>query len=101
MLNILKYYGFIDGEPKLPQRQVIITGLCHFVVTKAVLCITKRTCMIRLKRINQLQKSAMSLVICGKLSVLLKVAFFWSRPVYPMVASGESVGKIGIPSDYI
>ena len=26
---------------------------------------------------------------------------FWSRPIYPMVASGESVGKIGIPSDYI
>ena len=101
VLNILKYYGFIDGEPKLPQQQVIINrfvSLCSdqggFVYYQADLY----------ERVEVYQPIAEICDVFGHLRETIRApesGIFWSRPVYPTVASGESVGKIGIPSKHI
>jgi len=101
VLNILKYYGFIEGEPKLPDRQIIVdkfVSLCSdqggFVYYQVDLY----------DQVEAYQPIAEICDVFGHLRETIRApesGIFWSRPVYPMVASGESIGKIGIPSGYL
>ncbi len=96
ILNVLKAYDFIDGEPEIPSEQFVahqfasvvsnFGGFVHYQVTLA-------------DYVEAGQPIAEIHDVFGNLrEVVYSPAdgIFWSQPIYPMVSSGESIGKIGV-----
>jgi predicted deacylase len=99
--NILKHYGFIEGEAVIPEKQ--------FVVDSFTKVLSNRGGFIRY--LSQLydhleadQPIAEMLNIFGALVETIKTpkpGIFWGKNLYPMVASGESIATIGVNVTYI
>ena len=92
----MKAYDFIDGEPEIPSEQFVAHqfasvvsnsgGFVHYQVTLA-------------DYVEAGQPIAEIHDVFGNLrEVVYSPAdgIFWSQPIYPMVSSGESIGKIGV-----
>ncbi len=101
VLNVLKSYDFIDGEPELPQRQVVINRFVTLLSNQGGFVYYQ----VKLyDRVEVYQPIAEIQDVFGQSREMIRApesGIFWSRPVWPMVASGESIGKIGIPIQYI
>lgn len=97
ILNVLKHYQFIDGTPEIPDQQIVVhrfvsilSNTGGFVYYKAKLY----------DRLEARQPIAEIRDVFGNISEVVRVpeeGIFWSHPVYPMVASGGTIGKIGTP----
>ncbi len=101
VLNVLKYYGFIDGEPELSQQQVIINRFVSLFSNQGGFVYYKANLY---DRVEAYQPIAEICDVFGHPRETIRASesgIFWSCSAYPMVASGESIGKIGIASEYI
>ena len=96
VLNVLKYYDFIDGEPELPQKQTIVNRLVTFASNQGGFVYYKANLY---DHVEASQPIAEICNVFGHTRETIRApesGIFWSRAVYPMVASGESIGKIGV-----
>lgn len=99
--NVLKHYGFIEGEPDIPEKQI--------VVRKFQTIYNNRGGFIkyRAKMYNLLEYRAPIADICDAFGRTLetilapKKGVLWSTNLYPMVPSGSTIGALGIDVSYI
>lgn len=101
VLNVLKHFGFVDGDPEIPGRQVVID--------RFVTLLSNRGGFVHYKAnlydcVEVYQPIAEICDAFGHPQETIRApesGIFWSHPGYPMVATGASVGKIGIPIQHI
>lgn len=99
--NVLKYYGFIDGEPDIPERQI--------VVRKFQTIRNNRGGFIkyRAKMYDLLEYRAPVADICDAFGRTVetitapKKGVLWTTNLYPMAPGGSSIGTLGINTSYI
>ena len=101
VLNVLKQYQFIDGTPEIPEQQIVVHRFVSILSNKGGFVYYKA------KLYDQLAAQQPIAEICdvfGHVSEVVRApmeGIFWSHPVYPMVASGGIIGKIGTPISYL
>ena len=99
--NVLKCYGFLEGEPEIPERQV--------VVRKFQTIHNNRGGFIkyRTKMYDLLEYRTPVADICDAFGRTVetitspKKGVLWSTNMYPMVPSGSRIGTLGIDISYI
>jgi len=99
--NVLKYYGFIEGEPVIPERQVVVDNFTKVMNNRGGFV---RYLAQLYDQIETDQPIAEILDVFGDPVEVIKSpkpGVFWSKNLYPMVASGESIGTIGINVTYV
>ena len=99
--NVLKYYGFAEGKPELPERQVLVNQLITLLSNEGGFIYYKVNLY---DYVEAHQPVAQICDVFGNLREVVRAperGIFWSHPVYPMVATGGAIGKVGIPIDYI
>lgn len=101
VLNVLKHYKFIDGKPEIPDKQIVVNKFVSILSNKGGFVYYKT------KLYDQLEARQPIAEIRDVFGQIVEVVrspaegIFWSHPIYPMVASGGLIGKIGTPISYI
>ena len=101
VLNVLKYYQFIDGTPEIPDKQIVVNKFITIVNNKGGFIYYKANLSDQLQ---PRQTIAEIRDVYGNVTDVVhapEAGVFWSHPTYPMVASGGIVGKIGTPITYL
>lgn len=101
VLNVLKQYQFIDGTPKIPEKQIVVNRFVSILSNKGGFVYYKAKLYDRLE---VRQPIAEIRDVFGHVCEVVRSpeeGIFWSHPVYPMVASGGIIGKIGTPINYL
>lgn len=99
--NVLAHYGFVKGDPELPERQVLVDRLITLLSNEGGFTYYK------VNLYDYVEAHQPVAEICDAFGNLREVVrapengIFWSHSAYPMVATGGTIGKIGIPIDYI
>jgi predicted deacylase len=99
--NVLQYYQFIAGTPEIPEQQIVVKKFVPLVSNEGGFV------YYRAELYEHLTASQPIADICDvfgnvRESVCAPVdGVFWAKPIYPMVASGGIVGKIGTPIGYL
>ena len=96
ILNVLKIYDFIDGEPELPAEQFVAHQFAS-VISNCGGFVYYHVALADYVEIGQ--PIAEIHDVFGSLREVIYSpvdGVFWSQPIYPMVSSGESIGKIGV-----
>jgi predicted deacylase len=99
--NVLKHYGFVNGSPRIPERQVVVEGFINVVSNRGGIV------EYRAALYDHLQKGDPVADITDPFGNVLETlkasqeAIFWSKTLRPMVASGESIGTLGRGIRYI
>jgi len=99
--NILKNYGFIEGEPVIPEQQIVVDSFTKIMNNRGGFI---RYLAKLYDKIETDQPIAEILDVFGDPVEIInspKPGVFWSKNLYPMVASGESIGTIGVNLTYI
>jgi predicted deacylase len=99
--NVLKCYGFIEGEPVIPERQIVVDSFTRVMNNRGGFI---RYLAQLYDHIETDQPIAEILDVFGDPVEVIKSpkpGVFWSKNLYPMVASGESIGTIGINVTYV
>lgn len=101
VLNVMRYYKFIVGTPQIPERQIVVKQFVPLLSNEGGFVYYKAELYEHLERYQPVAE------ICDvfgnvRETVQAPVAgIFWAKPVYPTVASGGIIGKIGTPVDYL
>lgn len=101
VLNVLKHYKFIDGKPKIPDKQIVVNKFVSILSNKGGFVYYQANLYDQLE---VRQPIAEIRDVFGQLAEVVRSpaeGIFWSHPIYPMVASGGLIGKIGTPISYI
>ena len=99
--NALKHYGFLEGSPRIPERQVVVEGFSTVLSSRGGIV------EYRAALYDHLQKGDAVADITDAFGNVLETltapqeSIVWSRTVRPMVASGESVGTLGKGIRYV
>jgi len=99
--NVLKYYGFIDGEPEIPERQIVVKKL-QTIYNKQGGFIKYRARMYDI-----LEYRAPIADICDAFGRTIETAtapkkgVLWAINLYPMAFGGSSIGMLGVDISYI
>ncbi|MDE0299748.1 MAG: succinylglutamate desuccinylase/aspartoacylase family protein [Candidatus Poribacteria bacterium] len=99
--NVLRYYGFAEGDPVLPERQVLVDRLMPLLSNEGGFVYYK---VGLYDDVAAHQPVAEVRDAFGNLREVIRATesgIFWSHPVYPRVVTGGVIGTIGIPVDYI
>jgi len=99
--NVLKHYGFIEGEPVIPKQQIVVDSFTKIMNNRGGFI---RYLAQLYDHIETDQPMAEILDVFGNSVEIIKSpkpGVFWSKKLYPMVASGESIGTIGVNVTYI
>lgn len=94
--NVLKYYGFLEGEPVIPERQIVVDSFTKVMSNRGGFI---RYLVHLYDHIDEGQPIAEILDIFGTQVEVInapKAGIVWSQHLYPMVASGESIGTLGV-----
>lgn len=97
--NVLKHYGFIEGNPELPVKQVVVNKLISLVSNEGGFIYYKVNLY---DYVEVHQPIAHICDVFGNLREEVPApesGIFWSHLACPVVATGGVVAKIGIPSD--
>ena len=101
VLNVLKHYQFIDGTAEIPEKQIVVNKFITVVSDKGGFVYYK----VKLSdKVKKRQPIADIRDVFGKVSQVIQApqdGIFWAHPVYPMVASGGIIAKIGTPISYL
>ena len=92
----MKIYDFIDGEPELPAEQFVAHQFAS-VISNCGGFVYYHVALADYVEIGQ--PIAEIHDVFGSLREVIYSpvdGVFWSQPIYPMVSSGESIGKIGV-----
>lgn len=99
--NVLQYYQFISGTPEIPEQQIVVKKFVPIVSNEGGFV------SYRAELYEHLTASQPVADICDvfgnvRESISSPVdGVFWAKPIYPMVASGGMIGKIGTPIGYL
>ena len=99
--NVLKHYGFLDGEPEIPEQQIVVRKF-HAIHNNRGGFIKYRA-----KMYDLLEYRAPVADICDAFGRTVetinspKKGVFWSTNLYPMIPSGSRIGTLGIDMSYI
>ena len=99
--NILRYYGFTDGNPELPERQIVVNKLISVLSDEGGFIDYK------VKLYDQVELHQPVAEVCDVFGNVRdeicapETGIFWSHPAYPMAVTGGVIGKIGVPVDYV
>ena len=99
--NILKHYGFTDGEPEAPERQVVVDGFVDLLSSRGGFVEYRARLYDHLKRgdpvadITDPFGTVLETVRAPQESIL------WSQGLRPMVSSGECIATAGKNIRYI
>ncbi len=97
--NVLNYYNFIDDDPEVTntEQQIVVNRLITLLSNEGGFLYYK------VDLYDHVRVHQPIVEICdvfGRPREVVRApdnGIFWSRSAHPMVATGESVGKIGIP----
>ena len=101
VLNVLQYYKFIVGTPQIPDRQIVVKKFVPVLSNEGGFVYYKAELYEQLARH---QPVADICDVFGNVRESIRApvdGVFWAKPIYPMVASGGIVGKIGTPIEYL
>ena len=101
VLNVLQYYQFIDGTPEVPERQIVVKQFVPLLSNEGGFVYYK---VELYDPVAAYQPIADIRDVFGNVRESIRApveGIFWSKPVYPMVASGGIIGKIGTPIGYL
>lgn len=101
VLNVLKHYGFIDGEPEIPDQQVVIDRFVTLLSNRGGFVHYKADLYDCVKVYQPIAEICDAFGHPQETIRAPENGIFWSHPGYPMVATGATVAKIGIPMQYI
>ncbi len=99
--NVLKYYDLLDGEPEIPDQQVVVRKFQTIYSNRGGFV------KYRAERYDILEYKAPIADICDAFGRTIetirapKKGVLWSTNLYPMVPSGSSIGVLGINVSYI
>lgn len=99
--NVLKYYGFLDGEPEIPEQQVVVRKF-HGIENDRGGFIKYRA-----KMYDLLEYRDPVADICDAFGRTVenitapRKGILWSTNLYPMVPSGSRIGSLGVDISYI
>ena len=99
--NVLQYYQFILGTPEIPEQQIVVKQFVPLLSNEGGFV------YYRAELYEHLTASQTIADICDVFGNVREAiaapvdGIFWSKHVYPMVASGSIVGKIGTPVRYL
>ena len=101
LLNVLQYYNFIAGTPEIPEQQIVVKKFVPILSNEGGFV------YYRAELYEQLTIAQPVADICDVFGNVRETitspvdGIFWSKPIYPMVSSGGTVGKIGTPIGYL
>ena len=101
VLNVLQYYHFIDGTPEVPEQQIVVKKFVPLLSNEGGFVYYK---VELYDQIAAYQSIAEIRDVFGNVRESIRSpvdGIFWAKPVYPMVASGGIIGKIGTPIGYL
>ncbi len=99
--NVLKYYGFLDGEPEIPERQVVVRKFERIPNNRGGFI------KYRAKMYDLLEYRAPVADICDAFGRVVetvtspKKGVLWTTNMYPMTPSGSRIGTLGVDLSYI
>lgn len=99
--NILKYYGFIEGRPQTPRRQIVVDGFLSLLAARGGFL------DYRAALYDHLQKGDPVADVTDPFGRVLETVYapqdsiFWARSLRPMVASGEALAMLGKNIRYV
>jgi len=99
--NVLKHYGFIEGEPIIPQQHVVVKSFATITSNRGGFV---RYLSKLYDGIEEGQPIAEISDVFGNrvdIAKAPKAGIFWSHHLYPMVASGQAIGTLGVDVTYI
>ena len=101
VLNVLQYYNFIAGTPEIPEQQTVVKKFVPILSNEGGFI------YYRAELYEQLTAAQPVADICDVFGTVRETitspvdGIFWSKSIYPMVASGGTIGKIGTPIGYL
>ncbi|MCG9129345.1 succinylglutamate desuccinylase/aspartoacylase family protein [Candidatus Poribacteria bacterium] len=101
VMNVLKHYHFVDGEVEIPKQQVVVNQFVSVLSNQAGFVYYKKALYDHIK---QRETIAEIKDVFGNVIETVRATeegIFWTHPIYPMVASGGVIGKIGTPISHI
>ena len=101
VLNVLKQYQFIEGTPEIPDKQIVVNRFVPLISNNGGFVYYKAGLYDLLE---PHQPIAEICDVFGNVAEVIRApveGIFWARSVYPMVASGGVIGKIGTPINYL
>jgi hypothetical protein len=99
--NVLKYYGFLDGEPEIPEQQVVVRKFQSIENDRGGFI------KYRAKMYDLLEYRDPVADICDAFGRTVenitapRKGILWSANLYPMVPSGSRIGTLGVDISYI
>ncbi len=99
--NILKYYGFIEGRPQTPRRQIVVDGFLSLLAARGGFL------DYRAALYDHLQKGDPVADVTDPFGRVLDTVYapqdsiFWARSLRPMVATGEALAMLGKNIRYV
>ncbi len=101
VLNVLKQYQFIEGTPEIPDKQIVVHRFVPLISNKGGFIYYKAALY---ERLESRQPIAEICDVFGNVVEVIRApveGIFWAHSIYPMVASGGVIGKIGTPINYL
>ena len=101
VLNVLKQYQFIEGTPEIPDKQIVVNRFVPLISNKGGFVYYKAGLYDLLE---PRQAIAEICDVFGNVAEVIRApaeGIFWAHSIYPMVASGGVIGKIGTPINYL
>ncbi len=99
--NVFKHYGFLEGEPVIPERQMVVDSFTKVMSNRGGFI---RYSVHLYDQVDVGQPIAEILDVFGNQVEVInapKAGIVWSKNSYPMVANGESIGTLGVNVTYI
>ena len=99
--NVLKHFGFISGEPNIPERQIVVDGFLTLLSDRGGFVEYHASLYDHLQKGDPVADVTDAFGNVLERIVSPQEAIFWSSRLKPMVASGEGVATIGKNVRYI
>ena len=99
--NVLKHYGFLDGDPEIPEKQVVVRKFQSINNNRGGFI------KYRARMYDLLEYRAPIADICDAFGRVIetitapKKGVLWSTNLYPMVPSNSRIATLGIDVSYI
>jgi predicted deacylase len=99
--NVLRYYGFLDGDPEIPEQQVVVRKFQGIENDRGGFI------KYRAKMYDLLEYRDPVADICDAFGRTVETitaprkGILWSVNLYPMVPSGSRIGTLGVDISYI
>ena len=94
--NVLRHYGFLPGQPEIPERQWVVRRL-ETLRPEHGGVVEYQVSLYEHLRVGDVVAEITDLFGNHLETIKTPVAgIFWSRSVYPVAASGEGIGWVGV-----